>query len=133
MDLNRTPSEIATASAEELRQLNHRTLDPKAFPQPGDVSDTADAVARIVQYLPQALRQLEAGIEALHDEQRIRLDDVPADEVSSQEIQRRVFEVVSALREARVGLSRVDDELRRAKGLLGHMGAPWEDAEDNEG
>jgi hypothetical protein len=130
MDLNRTPAEIATAAAEELRALNHRTLDPKAFPQPGDVSDTADALARIVQYLPQALRQLDAGLEALHDEQRIRLDDVPANEVSAQEIQSRVFKVVSALREARVGLSQVDDEMRRAKGPLSHMGAPWGDDED---
>lgn len=129
MDLNRTPAQIADAAAEELRALNHRTLDAKAFEQPGDVSETVDALARVVQYLPQALRQAEAGLEMLRDGQRIRLDDKPPAEVSQQDIHERVAGVVLALREARVRLSGVDDQMRAAKGPLSHMGAPWGDAE----
>lgn len=130
MDLNRTPAQIADAAAEQLRALNHRTLDAKAFGQPGDVSETVDALARVVQYLPQALRQIEAGLERLHDEQRIRLDDKPPAETSQQDVQERVFGVVFALREARVQLSGVDDQMRAVKGLLSHMGGLLEDAEE---
>ncbi|KPI31432.1 hypothetical protein OV320_2648 [Actinobacteria bacterium OV320] len=133
MDLSRTPAQIATAAAEELRAFNHRTLDAKAFAQPGDVSEAADALARVVQYLPRALRQLETGLERLHEEQRIRLDDKPPAETSQQDIFDRVTTVVLALREARVDLSRLDDRMREVKGPLSHMGAPWEDEEEESG
>jgi hypothetical protein len=130
VDLSRTPAQIATAAAEELRAFNHRTLEAKAFEQPGDVSEAADALARVVQYLPQALRQLEAGLERLHEEQRIRLDDKSPAETSQKDIFDRVTAVVLALREARVDLSRLDDRMREVKGPLSHMGAPWEDVDE---
>jgi len=130
VDLNRTPAQIATAAAEELRAFNHRTLEAKAFEQPGDVSDAADALARIVQYLPQALRQVGAGLERLHEDQRIRLDDKLPAETSQQDIFDRVTAAVLALRAAREELSQVDDRLREARGPLSHMGAPWEDGDE---
>ena len=129
MDLSRTPAKIADAAAEELRAFNHRTLDAKAFEQPSDVSDAAGALARIVQYLPQALRQLETGLERLHEEQRIRLDDKQPGETSQQDVFDRVTAVVLALREARVDLSRLDDRMREVWGPLSHMGAPWKEEE----
>lgn len=39
MDLDRTPVTMASAAAEEIRALNHRTLDTKVFTQPADVSE----------------------------------------------------------------------------------------------
>lgn len=133
MDLDRTPGQIADAAAEELRSLNHRTLDAKAFTQPGDVSETVDALTRVVQYLPQALRQAQAALERLHEEERIRLDDKPPAETSRKDISDRVFGVTFALRNAREQLSMAEEHLRQARGPLSHMGAPWEDAEDDEG
>lgn len=127
MDLDRTPSQIAHSAAEEIRALNHISLDPKAFKQPGDVSAAADALATLVQRLPQTLAQLEAGLTALQDRQAIRLDDVPADEVSAKEIHDRVFSVVWELREASEGLGRVHERLRKAAGPLSHMGGQWDD------
>lgn len=127
MDLTRTPAEIASAAAEETRALNHRTLDPKAFTQPGDVSDVANAVATLVQRLPQTLQQLEAGLEALYDHDAIRLDDIREGYASQKDISDRVSAVRSALRDAREDLSQAYATLQRATGPLSHMGGRWED------
>ncbi|MEW2402175.1 hypothetical protein [Streptomyces sp. NPDC046862] len=130
MDLNRTPAQIANAAADEIRTLNHRTIDRKAFEQPGDVAATVEALTRLVQGLPQSLQQLEAGLNKLHDDQRIRLDDLPPEAVSQQEMRRRVVTVTSALQEARVTLSRLDHQLKWAVAPLSHMGGLWEGDED---
>lgn len=129
MDLDRTPPQIANSAAEEIRALNHRTLDPKVFNQPGDVSATADALTTLVQRLPQTLAQLEAGLTALQDRRAIRLDDVPADQVSAKDIHDRVFSVVWELRNAVEALGRVHEHLGKAAGPLSHMGGLWEDDE----
>jgi hypothetical protein len=129
MDLNRTPSQIANAAADQVRQLNHRTLDPKAFTQPGDVSDVADSVATLLERLPEALAQMQAGLCALEEHDAIRLDDVPPGSVSARDVSDRVAIVQSALGDAREDLSRAHATLKRATGPLSHMGGPWEDDE----
>ncbi|MFK0288326.1 hypothetical protein ACIQVL_48820 [Streptomyces sp. NPDC090499] len=129
MDLDRTPSQIANAAAEEIRALNHRTLKTDAFPFPADVSDTTTAVTSLVQRLPQTLKQLEAGLQALHDDNRIRLADRHPSEVSQADIVRAVSDALFGLREARQELGRVEEHLRSAAGVLGSLGAPWEDGD----
>jgi hypothetical protein len=130
VNLNRTPAAMANAATEEVRQLNHRSLDPKAFDHPGDVSDTANGIATLLQYLPQALQQLEAGIEALHDRNAIRLDDLPEGAASQKDISGRVSAVLSGLRDAREDVQRAHDSIRRATSPLSHMGGLWEDDDD---
>jgi hypothetical protein len=124
MDLNREPRQIASAAAEEVRALNHRTLDPKAFTQPGDVSDTANSVASIVERLPQALNQMAAGLSVLEEAGRIRMDD-------GSQVAVRAEEARQYLMAARDGLDGVLADLRRATGPLSHMGGLWEDEEDD--
>lgn len=131
MDLNRKPSEIAGAAAEEIRALNHRTLKTDAFPNPADVSDTAKGIAAVVQRLPQSLAQLEAGLQALSDDQRIRLADRHPSEVSQKDIHDAVFTALFGLQEARQALAEVEAHLRKATGALGSLGAPWSDVEDD--
>lgn len=131
MDLTRTPSAIASEAAEQIRQLNHRTLDPKAFTQPGDVSDVANALAVLVQRLPQAIQQLEAGLDALYERDAIRLDDMDPRAVSANELCSRVSGVLSAFRDSRDDLERVHADLSRATGPLSHMGGLWEDDEED--
>lgn len=130
MDLNRKPSTIASAAAEEIRALNHASLDRKAFENPADVSDTANALLQLLERLPQALSQLEAGLLELSDNQRIRLDDKPPAETSRKDISDQVFAVVWALGQTRDRLGQAHTELREATGPLSHMGSPWEVNED---
>lgn len=131
MDLTRKPSQIASAMGDEARALNHRTLKTDAFPYPADVSDTATGIAATVQRLPQALQQLEAGLKALDHDNRIRLADRDPREVSQADISAAVSTALFGLQEARQALSSVEEHLRTATGVLGSLGAPWDD-EDRE-
>ncbi|MFB7738307.1 hypothetical protein ACFC08_28745 [Streptomyces sp. NPDC056112] len=127
MDLDRTPAQISSAMAEEARALNHRTLKPDAFPNPSNVADTAVGIATVVQRLPQALQQLEAGLQALYDDKRIRLADRHPREVSASDIHHAVCDALFGLEEARRALAGVEGHLRSATSVLGNLGAPWED------
>jgi hypothetical protein len=130
MDLNREPHQMASAAAEEIRALNHRTLDAdKAFTYPGQVSDTANGIATLLERLPQALRQMEAGLEQLRDDNAIRLDDRPENETSQKDIHDQVFAVTQALSRTRELLGEAHTALRQATGPLSHMGGLWEDDE----
>jgi hypothetical protein len=132
VDLNRTPQQIASAMAEEARALNHRTLKTDAFPYPADVSDTAVGIAAVVQRLPEALQQLEAGLKALDEADRIRLADRHPNEVSQSDIANAVSTALFGLSEARQALGVAEGHLRTATSVLGSLGAPWNDNEDDE-
>jgi hypothetical protein len=131
MDLDRTPSQIASSMAEEARALNHRTLNPKAFGNPADVSDTAVGITAVIQRLPQALQQLEAGLRALDDGNRIRLADRHPSEVSQLDIMRAVMDALAGLEGAREALGTVEEHLRDANRVLGNLGAPWSDGDED--
>lgn len=132
MDLKRTPPAIGHAAAEEIRALNHRTLDPKAFTQPGDVSGVADALATLLERLPQAVAQMQAGLRELEQRDAIRLDDVAAGDSTARAVSDRVAAVQSALGDTREDLSRALATLKRAAGPLSHMGGLWEDDEEGD-
>lgn len=132
LDKNRSPAQIASTAAEEIRALNHRTLDTEVFPQPGDVSDTADGIATLLQRLPQALEQLEAGLVQLQGAHAIRLDTKRLAETSQQDIANEVSTVTSNLSEARRLLRQAHTAMKAATGPLSHMGGLWEDDEDDE-
>lgn len=125
MNLDRTPAAISFAAAEEIRALNHRTLDTKAFTQPGHVSDTAIALGSLIERLPQALEQLEAGLVQLQLANAIRLDTRPVAATSQQDVADEVFTVVSGLSEARRLLRAAHEAMREATGSLSHMGGLW--------
>lgn len=135
MDLDRTPSQISNAAAEEIRALNHRTLKTDAFTTPSDIAYTADGIALVIQRLPQALQQLEAGLRALDEGDQIRLADRNPSEVSQQDIAHAVAGALLDLEAARSSISIAEDYLRSATRVLGNMGAPWpaDDSDDADG
>jgi len=132
MDLDRTPSQISSAAAEEIRALNHRTLDAKVFENPSDVAYTADGIAAVIQRLPQTLRQLQAGLETLHANQRIRLADRPPHQVTQDDVDRAVFTALCGLHDAEHALGAVEQGLRDAQRVLGNLGAPWPEGDDED-
>lgn len=129
MDLDRTPSQIANAAAEEIRALNHRTLSAKAYENAPEVSEVVTALATLIERMPQALQQAEAGLRALDDADQIRMDNGHG---SRQELSTAVSTVLSSLEYARDDLARACEQLRAAAGPLSHMGGPWPADEDDE-
>lgn len=129
MDLDRTPSAIAHACADELRALNHRTLNAKAYEDAPEVAEVISALATLTERLPQALQQAEAGLRALDGADQIRLDHGNG---SRQELSTAVSTVRTSLEYARNDLARAHEQLRAAAGPLSSMGGPWPD-EDGDG
>ncbi|MFJ8727679.1 hypothetical protein [Streptomyces sp. NPDC093269] len=123
MDLNRTPAAIANVAAEEIRALNHRTLDPKAFEQPSDVSNVVNGLAMLTERLEQAINQTGSGLRQFHDRNAIRMDD-------GSNVDERVAVVAQELLSAQIALGALKDHLRAAASPLSHMGSPWDDDED---
>lgn len=132
MDLNRTPAEISRSMAEEARALNHRTLKADALENAPDVSTIADNIAAVIQRLPQALQQLEASLQAIHDDGRIRLADRPPHEVTDEITDEAVFTALAGLREARYALAGVEERLRSATRVLSNLGGPWPTSEEDD-
>lgn len=126
----KTPAQLASDAAEAIRQLNHASMDPRNWTSPTEISDTVNALAALLERLPQALRQLESGLLELSDDHRIRLDNVP--DPSEQDIVHQVFLVQSALEETRGHLGQAREALRRATSPLSHMGAPWPEDDDQD-
>ncbi|MFB8182582.1 hypothetical protein ACFC8N_42665 [Streptomyces sp. NPDC055966] len=124
MDLNRTPAQIADAAAEEVRALCHVTHPFKAdWTQPAQISDTAHNVALIVDRLPQALKQLGAGLRMLEEKGAVRTDD-------GTDVAKRVGAALRALLNAQQALTVIQGALREATGSLSHLGGYLPDGED---
>jgi hypothetical protein len=73
MDRSRTPYDIASAASEEIRALNHRTLDGAGYDHPARVTETAGALSALASRMQQALAQLDTGFVELLDTGRVYL------------------------------------------------------------
>ncbi|MFJ8677265.1 hypothetical protein [Streptomyces sp. NPDC093589] len=120
MDLSRDPSVIASAAAEEVRALNHRTGNPAAYQNPSDISDVVNALATLAERLPQTLQQASAGLRRFEEDQAIRMDDGsdPSEEVTR---------ALGALLNAEESLTIVCAFLKEAASPLSHMGGHFAD------
>lgn len=125
MDLNREPNVIGFSAAEEVRALNHATLDPAAFPFAGTVSDTANAIATLVQRLPQSCEQMSAGLRALEEQHAIRMAD-------GSDVTEQVGTVLRALLNAQEALTAAHGALREATGPLSSMGGFFTDEDEDD-
>lgn len=118
MNLNREPAAIANAAAEEIRALNHRTLDAKAFEQPADIYRTVDALTQLVRYLPQAIEQTWKQLRAMEQQGAIRMDNLSDVDVALEEAR-------LALSEARRLVATGGGFLNDAAQTLSRMGGQW--------
>jgi len=118
MNLNREPVAIAQAAAEEVRALNHRSLDAGAFEQPADVYRTVEALAALTHGLPQAIEQAWKQLRAMEQGEAIRMDN--GTDLAAEMDRARL-----ALSEARRLLATGGGYLREAAQPLSHMGGKW--------
>ena len=66
--------ELAEQAAEALRELNHRTRDPRAFTGPAELYRLVGELTLLAGGLPQLLDQLDRWLRAEHDVGRVRAD-----------------------------------------------------------
>lgn len=118
MNLNREPSTIAEAAAEEVRAFNHRSLDSGAFEQPADVYRTVNALTQIVRYMPQAIEQTWKQLRAMEQDGAIRID-------SGADVKAEMEKARLALSEARRLVATGGGFLDDATQTLSRMGGQW--------
>lgn len=66
--------ELAERAAEAVRELNHRTRDPRVFAGPAELYRLVGDLAVLAGGLPQLLGQLDRWLRAEHDAGRVRAD-----------------------------------------------------------
>ena len=77
MSSPRAPStaDLAAATAETVRQLNHHTQHPEAMTGPAELDRAVAELAVMAWRLPQLLRQLDRWLQTEQHAVRIRTDD----------------------------------------------------------
>jgi hypothetical protein len=125
MDLDREPQQMARAGAEEIRCLNHRTLNSGSYTYPGQVAATAEALRELASRLPQAFQQMRTGLAELDRAGKIRMEN-------GSEPHPHAVAVARHLEEAERAATAMYAALRETHSTLFSMGMPWEYAEDDE-
>ncbi|MDT0449964.1 hypothetical protein [Streptomyces hesseae] len=111
----KSPGRIAGDAADLIQALNHATFSPSALPYPPLVSETAQAVVRLVDRIPQSLEQLTAAVRLHAATGLIRMDDgIDPTEAAGQ--------VIEALNEAVHAAGKLSGSLHRAASVLFSMG-----------
>jgi hypothetical protein len=118
MDLTRTPSQIAYAADEEIRALNHRTLDATVFEYPAQVADVIGALQSLTQRLGQTIGQAGAGLKHLHDQQRIGAYNGESADAKVAEAAKHLLSVQMLLTGATDGLRQAHETLADLRGLF---------------
>jgi hypothetical protein len=118
MDLTRTPSEIAYAADEEIRALNHRTLDATTFEYPAQVADIIGALQSLTQRLDQTIGQVGSGLKHLHDQHRIGAYNGETADAKVAEAAQYLLSVQMLLAGATDGLRKAHEPLAGLRGLF---------------
>jgi hypothetical protein len=125
MDLNREPQEMAREGAEEIRCLNHRTINTGSYTYPGQVAVTVEGLRELAARLPQALQQMRDGLSELDQAGKIRMEN-------DSEPHPHVVTVFQDLENAERAAGLLHDSLREAHSTLFSMGMPWGQADEDD-
>ncbi|BFP50136.1 hypothetical protein KCMC57_65040 (plasmid) [Kitasatospora sp. CMC57] len=125
----KTPYDAADAAAEAVRALNHLTIDGRWAESPSDVSDVAQALARLSQRLPQALQQVYRELDRLDRADAIRMDNGTDPGVEAGR-------ALAALKRTRALAEQLQSSMLTVAQGLDHMGGHFDPANavefDNE-
>ncbi|WP_331728791.1 hypothetical protein OG693_39425 (plasmid) [Streptomyces sp. NBC_01259] len=133
MDLDREPQKIARAAGDEIRALNHRTIDVKGFyghdedgsyisAAPLNASATVEALVALTDRLPQALQQISRAVQHLEEQQAIRMAD-------GSDVADQVSVALRGLLDAEQAVKVANVHLREAGRPLANMGGHFSDDE----
>jgi hypothetical protein len=125
VDLNRTPARIADAAAEEIRALNHRTINEDAFDEPAHVYSAIVNLDGLLQGLPQALEQIQHALNGMEKRGEVRMDNGSDPAVS-------VTEACQALGRVRSHIAAAESVMQQAVNMTARMGGHFTDGEDDD-
>jgi hypothetical protein len=114
MNLDRDPSTIANAAAEEVRALNHKTLAPSWARFPSNLYDVNNALMTLAERLPQALAQVAKELDRFDRKDLIGMDDGSEAAVGAAR-------ALAGLQQAQAQASALYRALYAAQGQLGRM------------
>lgn len=133
MDLDRDPQRMAYAAAEEIRALNHRSMNVEAFygeynlinHAPPEVGGVIGGLCVLFDRLPQSIDQASAALQFLEEQQAIRMANGadPGEETSR---------VLRALINAKQAILVAQTHLREASGVASNMAGHWIDDDELE-
>ncbi|MFE7111799.1 hypothetical protein ACFU98_29650 [Streptomyces sp. NPDC057575] len=134
MDLDCEPQKMAYAAAEEIRALNHRSLDVEAFygehnlinHAPAQVAGVIGGLCTLFDRLPQSVEQAAAALAQLEAVEAIRMANGAAVDVSTSRVLRALIDAKQAILVAQT-------HLREASGVTSNMAGHWIDDDDLEG
>lgn len=108
----RTPAELASRAAEDIRAINHALYDGIAYP--GDAYSTVGNLTHLVSMLPQALTMIRSAVEklertaALYSDRGTLADDLVA--------------AYAGLEQAAADAQTLYGSISRAHAALSHIG-----------
>lgn len=108
--------ELAATTAQAIRDLNHRTRGPDAFPGPAELYRLVTELVLLVDGLPQLLNQLGRWLHAEHDADRVRSDNHADPGPTVSRATAHMADAGGAARE-------LAHSLARAQQHLAHLGA----------
>src|SRR6476620_5219347 len=108
--------ELVATTAQAIRELNHRTRGPDAFPGPAELYRLVGELVLVVDGLPQLLNQLGRWLHAEHHADRVR-SEAHADPGPS--VTHAIAQMTDACDHARD----LAHELARAQQHLAHLGS----------
>jgi len=126
VDAQRHALELAEQAAEALRELNHRTRDPRAFTGPAELYRLVGELALLADRLPQLLDQLDRWLRAEHDVGRVRAD-------TCTDPGRIIAAAGAELADAGDAAHDLAHVLAAARQHLAHLGATQPDRAPNQG
>ncbi|WP_331756343.1 hypothetical protein OHA04_45520 (plasmid) [Streptomyces sp. NBC_01590] len=133
MDLNREPQQMIRAAAEEVRCLNHGSMDVEAFygeynvinAAPNQVAGVIMGLYTLFERLPQSVEQAAAALAQLEADEAIRM-------ANGADVNEATSGVLRSLIDAKQAILVAQTHLREASGIASNMGGHFIDDDELE-
>ncbi|MEU6925545.1 hypothetical protein [Streptomyces sp. NPDC046631] len=133
MDLDREPQQMIRSAAEEVRCLNHRSMNVEAFygehnlinAAPNQVAGVIMGLYTLFERLPQSVEQAAAALAQLEADEAIRM-------ANGADVNEATSGVLRSLIDAKQAILLAQTHLREASGIASNMGGHFLDDDELE-